>query len=159
MVIKVTCAKAHKDQLCNSDLLKEIASIEEKINRLHFDYPENSVSFVFVNGMYIHAERKLAVVCLFVSRLEQAINELSGTLSLTFTEKSAEIAKTTIGFDEPFMGELLPNQALLVQINIPVRGLHHDERIMFSDIVGRFENVKVTFVKSLHEGEENWNDR
>ncbi len=61
-----------------------------------------------------------------------------------FKSRKAQIAKTTIDFDEPFMGTLNPSDALLVHLGIPVKGLSNDEHFMVSDISGNFEDVRVT---------------
>ena len=58
--------------------------------------------------------------------------------------RKAQIAKTTIDFDEPFMGILNPEEALLVHLGIPVKGLSNDENFMASDISGNFEDVRIT---------------
>lgn len=49
-----------------------------------------------------------------------------------------------IDFDEPFMGTLNPEEALLVHLGIPVKGLKNDENFMVSDIHGNFEDVRIT---------------
>lgn len=53
-------------------------------------------------------------------------------------------AKSIINFDEEFMGELKVNEALLVHIGIPVKGLISDSVFLFNDISGNFENVRIT---------------
>ena len=42
------------------------------------------------------------------------------------------------------MGTLNPDEALLVHLGIPVKGLSNDENFMVSDISGNFEDVRVT---------------
>lgn len=42
------------------------------------------------------------------------------------------------------MGTLNPEEALLVHLGIPVKGLSNDENFMVSDISGNFEDVRIT---------------
>ena len=94
--------------------------------------------------MYLNGEKKMLTACLFVNKMDKPISELHGVLRLGFKSRKAQIAKTTIDFDEPFMGTLNPDEALLVHLGIPVKGLSNDENFMVSDISGNFEDVRVT---------------
>ena len=145
MAIKVVVARAHEEQLKDPELLKEVNSIEQEINRVSLDYQDNTVNFVFIQGMYTHSERKMNTVCLFVNKMEKPLSEIHGELRLQFTEKSALIASAKLDFDQEFLGSVGVDEALLFHINIPVRGLEEDEVFDFSGIKGAFENVQVAF--------------
>lgn len=144
MSIKVKVAQAHLAQLADIEIRREYESVNEEINKVSIDYVEDAVNFVFVKGMYSHAQRKMITACLFVNKLNKPIKELHGEVRLKFMEKTALIAKTTINFDETFMGELGTDEALLVHLGIPVKGLDVDETFSKKDIYGSFDNVKVT---------------
>ncbi len=146
MTINVVLAKAHQIQLINKEVEKELADIEEQLNKVNLPFQENTINFVFVNGFYLHSERKLQTVCLFVNKMDKPINELHGAIRLKFNDRMAQIAKTVVDFDEPFLGVLNPDEALLVHLNIPVKGLSNDENFTISDISGSFSDVRVTSV-------------
>ena len=144
MAIKVVLAKVHQAQLEDAEIKKEICSIRDEMNRVEIPFCEGTINFVFIKGIYIHNERKMFTVSLFVNKMNKTITELHGVLKLTFKDRNAKIAKTTVDFDKAFIETLNPNEALLVHIGIPVKGLLSDENFVVADIVGSFENVRVT---------------
>lgn len=144
MAIKVILAKAHRGQIEDAEIKKELCSVEAKLNRVGLPFREGTVNFVFIKGIYLDSEKKMLTACLFVNKMDKPISELHGVLRLRFRSKKAQIAKTTIDFDEPFMGTLNPEEALLVHLGIPVKGLKNDENFMVSDIHGNFEDVRIT---------------
>lgn len=90
-------------------------------------------------------EKRMLTPCLFVNKMDKPITELHGVLRLRFREeREAQIAKTTVNFDEAFLGTLHPDEALLVHFHIPVKGLSKDESFRIADISGSFEDVRVT---------------
>ena len=54
---------------------------------------------------------------------DRKISELHGVIHIHTNTEGIQFAKTTIDFDEEFMGVLCDNEGLLVHLNIPVRGL------------------------------------
>lgn len=137
-------AKAHRGQIEDAEIKKELCSVEAELNRVGLPFREGTVNFVFIKGIYLDSEKKMLTACLFVNKMDKPISELHGVLRLRFRSKKAQIAKTTIDFDEPFMGTLNPEEALLVHLGIPVKGLKNDENFMVSDIHGNFEDVRIT---------------
>lgn len=144
MSIKVTLAKAHQAQLEDVEISKELCSIEEEVNKVDLPFQEDTINFVFIKGAYLHSEKKMLTACLFVNKMDKPIKELHGVVRLRFKSRMAQIAKTTVNFDEPFIGTINPDEALLVHFGIPVKGLSDDENFMISDISGNFEDVRVT---------------
>ena len=144
MAIKAILAKAHRGQIEDAEIKKELCSVEAELNRVGLPFREGTVNFVFIKGIYLDSEKKMLTACLFVNKMDKPISELHGVLRLRFRSKKAQIAKTTIDFDEPFMGTLNPEEALLVHLGIPVKGLKNDENFMVSDIHGNFEDVRIT---------------
>lgn len=144
MKIKVVLAKAHKAQLEDEEIKRELCSIEDEVNRVELPFKENTINYVFIKGIYLHSDRKMLTACLFVNTMDKPITELHGVLRLKFKDRTAMIAKSKIDFDEPFIGILNPGEALLVHIGIPVKGLTTDENFSISNISGSFEDVRVT---------------
>lgn len=144
MSVKVVLAKAHQAQIEDEEIKKELLSVESELNKVELPFQENTVNFVFVKGIYLHRDRKMLTACLFVNKTGKPITELHGVLRLNFKNRKAQIAKTTVDFDAPFMGLLNPDEALLVHLGIPVKGLSNDENFMISDLVGSFEDVRIT---------------
>lgn len=144
MAIKVTLAKAHQAQIEDAEIKKELCSVEAELNKVNLPFQNDTINFVFIKGMYLNGEKKMLTACLFVNKMDKPISELHGVLRLGFMSRKAQIAKTTIDFDEPFMGTLNSDEALLVHLGIPVKGLSNDENFMVSDISGNFEDVRVT---------------
>lgn len=148
--IKVVVAKAHKPQLSDPENQLEIESASRAINKLHSEseFKKNAITLVPMKGMYNHNERIMNTVCSFVNKLPYTICELNGDIHLSFKELDAEIAKMTIEFDEQFIGEIKPNEALLVHLRIPVRGLNTDTDFSNLDFECEFDNVTVLPVEN-----------
>lgn len=144
MAINVVLAKAHQQQLVDDDIRMELDSITSEINRVDIQYQDGTVNFVFVKGIYKHSERKMITAALFVNKTNAPISEIHGVLRMKFHNQLGSIAKATINFDESFVGTLKSGEALLVHIGIPVKGLSGDKMFTISDVVGSFEDVRVT---------------
>ena len=144
MAIKVTLAKAHQAQSEDAEIKRELCSVEAELNKVDLPFQKDTINFVFIKGMYLNSEKRMLTACLFVNKMDKPISELHGVLRLHFKSRKAQIAKTTIDFDEPFMGILNPEEALLVHLGIPVKGLKNDENFTVSDIHGNFEDVRIT---------------
>lgn len=144
MSIEIIVAKAHQGQLEDVDIKREVESIAKEMAVTDLDYIDNTVNLVFVRGIYKHSERKMITVCLLVNKTKETLIEIHGDLRLKFVSEKALIAKTAINFDESFIGEIKSNQALLFHLGIPVKGLVCDRVFTINDIVGSFENVRVT---------------
>lgn len=147
MPMELKIAKAHEQQLADPDIKLEFEGIRNMLNNTNLSFVDGRINFVLVKGIYVHAERKMVTACLFVNKLDKPVRELHGVLRLAFQEKQAQIAKTTVNFDEPFMGVINPNEALLVHLGIPVRGLEADEAFSVGHLHGRFEEVRVSFAE------------
>jgi hypothetical protein len=109
------------------------------------DYQEGTINFVFIKGVYHNDEQKLSTVGVLVNKLDRPINEIHGVLRLRFRSIDAEIAKATLDFDADFMGILQPDEGLLFNINIPVRGLNGDRKFSIQDIEGSFDEIRFTY--------------
>ena len=145
MAITVKVAKAHEGQLADEDILQELESVRKAVREVVIPYREGSINFVFIKGIYVPAERKMITACLFVNKMDKAIIELHGELRLGLNIENTMVAKTTVDFDETFMGALAKDEALLVHFNIPVKGLTESREFSIEDVYGKFENVRVTF--------------
>lgn len=144
MDIEVIVAKAHQNQLVDEKIKREVESIQDIVKKAKLEFTPNTVNFLFVQGVYKHSERKMITVGLFVNQMHETLVEIHGQLRLRFKSKDAQIAKTTIDFDELFMGEVENNQGVLVHLGIPVKGLEKDEYFTAKDIFGTFEDIRVT---------------
>lgn len=148
--IKIVVAKAHEAQLSDPEAQLEIKSVSRAINKMEseLEFKKNAITLVPMKGMYNHNERIMNTVCSFVNKSPYTICELNGDIHLSFKELDAEIAKMTIEFDEQFIGEIKPNEALLVHLRIPVRGLNTDTDFSNLDFECEFDNVTVLPVEN-----------
>ena len=125
--IRVKLAQAHQMQNRDFDVKKELRSVQEYIDVLHFEM--RPASMVFINNT------------------GKAIRELHGVVRLKTPNPMIKIAKTTINFDEPFMGIVDDHEAILVHFNIPVKGLEEKREFTGKDFSGEFSEDKVTYVE------------
>lgn len=146
MSIKVRLAEAHKDQLAMPAVKHELEQVQTGLDQADLEYQDDTVNFIFFTGRYNHEEKFMTTVCAFVNKIDRPISELAGEIRMQFVDhEEADIAVARLEFDEPFMGILEPDEAVLVHINIPVRGLTEDKVFNIADMRGRFDNVRVTY--------------
>lgn len=154
MNISVITALSQREQLLDPSVKEELDSIQQAVDRLDPQLEEGKVYFLFVKGLYRHSSRKMTTACLFINMLDEAICELHGVLRIRLENRSAVVAKTTIDFDKDFMGECRPREALLVHLNIPVKGLSSDETISAGQAQSSFDEVRVSFINQETEAEK-----
>lgn len=147
MSIKVVLAKAHQAQIEDAEIRKELCSVEDELNKVDLPFQKDTINFVFIKGIYLDSDKRMLTACLFVNKMDKPISELHGVLRLAFKSRKAQIAKTTVDFDEPFMGTLYPDEALLVHMGIPVKGMADNEEFTVSSITGSIEEVRVTYAE------------
>jgi len=144
-MINLVLAKAHREQGQLNEVKTELEGIGSILNTMG-GLVDNSINFVFCGGSYSHKNRTMNIGCVFVNKYPDTINELHGVIRLKFKNENAIIAKTTLDFDEKFMGEIEKDSALLVHFNVPVRGLEEDKNFKPSEIECSFDDVRVTKV-------------
>lgn len=144
MSIKVVVANAHKNQLNNADAIEEINNIEEIVNENDIVFKENTINYFFIKGFYNHKNRSMLTIGLLVNKMDSPVKEIHGALRMKFKHEQALIAKATLDFDEQFIGVINPDEALLVHLNIPVKGLKNNREFDKVDLDGSFDNVRVT---------------
>ncbi len=141
---QVKVAEAHKEQLSDFELQREIRDVQTFLSSVNVDSVENAVAFLFLEGRYDDFEKKMSSVMLFLNGTGKPIKELRGTLRLK-TDGPVQFAKASIAFDQPFMGVLQDHEALLIHMNIPVRGLRENRVFKASDIEADFSEVQVKY--------------
>lgn len=141
MNVRLKVARPHEGQLRDPDLKREFDEIQSLVDK--FEYKEDTINFAIIKGIYKHIERRMIIACVFINKIGFPINELHGELRLKFKERTAMIAKTTIDFDKQFLGSLDNNEALLVHIGVPVKGLEVDEVFQSNKIAVDFSNIRV----------------
>lgn len=146
--IKVKLVKAHEDQMIDYELKRELKSIQDYIDKIEFEMLDKNVYFLFVKGLYDSFKKKMNTIAVFINNTGNEIVELHGVLRFTTkVEENIKFAKTTIDFDEPFMGTLRNREAILIHLNIPVKGLECDREFNVSGILNEFSDVKVKYAK------------
>ena len=145
MPIRIVLAKEHQEQLQDEEIKKEYESIRDAFLSTNLNYQEGTINCIFIKGVYHNDEEKMTAACVFVNKMDKPVKEIHGVLRLKFQSLDAQIAKSTLDFDEDFMGDLAPDEGLLFHINIPVRGLSEDEVFLIEDIEGAFDEVRVTY--------------
>jgi len=145
MPINVVVAQAHQDRLQNDENRKEFENIRDAFFSTELEYKAGTINYVFLKGAYRDFEKKMSTVCVFVNKLAKPVKEIHGVIRLGFRFIKAEIARVTLNFDEGFIGQLRPDEGLLFNINIPVKGLSSDQEFFIQDIEGFFDEVRFTY--------------
>lgn len=76
MAIKVVLAKAHQVQIEDTEIKKELCSVEAELNKVDLPFQKDTINFVFVKGIYLDSEKKMVIACLFVNKMDKPISEL-----------------------------------------------------------------------------------
>lgn len=143
--IQIKLAKAHSFQYKNQEIKKELDSIQCAINEMKIQLDKEAVYMVFIKGIYDDFNKKMTTALVFINNTGKAITELGGVVRLKAKEPQIHIAKATINFDEPFLGEINDKEGILIHLNIPVKGLNKNRIFEANEIMGEISNVKVTY--------------
>ena len=82
---------------------------------------------------------------LVLARIDQRLIHGIVVTHIHTNTEGIQFAKTTIDFDEEFMGVLCDNEGLLVHLNIPVRGLEGNRTFTEKELEVQFADVRVTY--------------
>lgn len=138
--------RALEYQTKDPEIRREMASVKAYIDGIKFGLEQN-ISIVLLQGNYNDFEKKMNTVIAFVNKLPKTIKELHCVLSFSSGIQDVQIANATINFTEDFMGELLPDDILLVHINIPVKGLTEDRLFTNKELNYVVNDVRVTYLE------------
>lgn len=146
--IKIVLADAHKNQIKNEGIQKELEDVQRFFDENSFQYNDGTVNFVVLRGLYNHDEEAMTVVGVFVNKTGESINGLTGTLAFDFIEEeSTEFSELEFNFDSKFLGELQNNQGFLIHINVPVDGLEGEKDVyQATEITGEVKDVEVIYL-------------
>lgn len=144
--IHIKLAQAHENQSKNFDVQREIKEIQEYCNLTEIKLEAESINVMCLRGDYDNFQKATKVVFVFINYIGKTIKELHGDIRIYVDNEKVQFAKTTIDFDENFMGNLQCNEGMLVHLNIPTRGLSEDKSFKTKDLEVQFTDVRVTYV-------------
>lgn len=145
--ISVKLVLAHETQKRDFDIKKELRSVQKYIEGLECELQDNSIQLILLKGFYDNFTKRMTTAMVFINNTGKAIRELHGVLRLTTSDLMIKIARTTIDFDEPFMGIVDNGEAILVHFNIPIKGLEENREFLAKDLFGEFSDIRVTYVE------------
>lgn len=147
-IVKVP--KAYEYQLKDNDILREVSSVQDYIQRIDFGN-EEGVYVVLLRGTYRDIEKKMNTAFAFVNKLKAPIKDLYCRITLSSSIEKAEFAHMNVSMDHEFMGTVGVNEALLVHFNIPVKGLTEDRVFSNKEIEYAVDDIRVVFSEDSHE--------
>lgn len=146
MDIKLKYIKYHNDFANSEEGKKLLSDAQNLISKMDLPMNNETVYMVFLGASYDDFTKKMLTWCVFVNNTGKAINELHGVMRFKYTKKQGvQIATTTIDMNKAFLGEVAKNEGILVNYNIPVKGMSEDCDVRFSDLEGYFDDVRVTY--------------
>lgn len=143
MTVKVVLAEAHKEQIEDKELKREVEDIQKYFDDNSFKFTPETVNFVFLRGIYRSITKSMLVVGVFVNNTGDSIAGLAAKLQLQFKNRKAVIGTTTMALPPDFLGEIKDNEGFILHIEIPVEGLEKDEQFGFSDVQGSLDEVEI----------------
>ena len=141
---KITVILPNQMKTTENDAVKaEVAAVQKYLDETDLKLDKPTLYFVALKGIYTHISRKMELTAVFINCHVKAISELAATIKLTTDDKDMEIAKTKIGLPTEFVGDFQPNQALLFNLSIPVRGLTKDRIFEAFQFKAELENIQI----------------
>ena len=147
-IVKVP--QAYEYQLKDNDILREISSVQDYIQKIDFG-DEEGVFVVLLRGIYRDIKKKMNTAFAFVNKLNAPIKDLYCRISLSANIENVEIAHMNVSMDHEFMGMIGVNEALLVHFNIPVKGLTESRTFSNKEIKYSVDDIRVVFSEDSHE--------
>lgn len=147
MNIKLKYAKIHLEQFQHNrpnDLLNQAQMLIECVD---YSMQEPTVYMIFLAAQYDDFTKKMTTWCAFVNNTGKDIKELHGEIRFQSREEGVQIATTIVDMNQAFLGELKMGEGVLVNFNIPVKGMKESKKINYSDLTGRFDDVRVTYIE------------
>lgn len=146
MDIKLKYIKYHDDFANSDDGKKLLSNAQDLITSMDLPLENETVYMIFLGASYDDFTKKMVTWCVFVNNTGKRINELHGVIRFKYNkEAGVQIAKTTIDMNTSFLGEVDMGEGILVNYNIPVKGLSNSCDISFGDLEGYFDDVRVTY--------------
>lgn len=143
MQVKIKAALAHKELLQKEEAQKEIADIQEYIDRCVPDLEENKIYFIPLRGTYTHVKRALVLNGVIISTMQDEIIGMEGRLCTEIKESMAKVAALSFGFPPEFLGKISYAEGFPIHFEMPVKGLSENMQIPTSALLCSVENVKV----------------
>lgn len=143
--IKIVFPNRHENQMINDDALHELQDVQNYFDKENIDFDSGEISFVFLKGFYKHIIRKMTVIGVFVNNTDKNIVAFKCSLKLKFKNVPAQIATVHLYLPNEFVGELRPNEGLLLHVDIPVQHLKDDQTCEQSEITGELLDVELKY--------------
>lgn len=143
MQVKIKAALAHSAQMQNENAQREIASIQEYMDRCVIDLVDNKIYFIPLRGNYTHIKRTMVLNGVIVSTMQDVVIGIAGKLYTEIKDSVAEIANITFEFPQEFLGQISYAEGFPIHFEIPVKGLGEDMQIPTNAFFCKVDEVKV----------------
>lgn len=147
MSINIKLAKEHENQINDPEIRRELTEIQNFISEQNFNYMQDTINFVLIRAYYYDVKKSMTAIGVYVNKTQYTIYGLKGRLNLNFKNLNAEIASMNLTFPPEFIGELKPDEGLLLHLDIPVKGLNEDAVFTVKDLTGGLYNIE--FIKNV----------
>lgn len=144
--MKIKLVKAHEQQLKRPDVQAELKSAQDMVDHLPNQLTEPTVYLVFGHGTYNDYEKKMTSILVFLNNTGKTLKAFRAVIRLRSQLPGMQIAKSTIEFNNDFLGDLGPQEGVLVHLNIPVRGLDSDREFTAKEISGEMSDVEIVYM-------------
>lgn len=151
MQIKIKTALAHELQKESEEAKRELASIQEYVDKNILDLEEETIYFIPLQGSYIHVKRSMVFVGVVVSTMKKSIQGIEGTLKTKLEGYEAEVANVQFEFVPEFLGKLNYAEGFPIHLEVPVRGLQEDQMIKSSSFQCELSDVKILCMNNIEE--------
>jgi len=141
--IKAVLPLAYKQMYEDSSVKSELLRVQEYFDSTDLEMPNPSLYFVALKGAYTHIKRKLLLVAVFANKTDKNLAAIKATVKLKVAHPTADLADSQVAFPSEFMGVLHPDEAMLVHINIPVRGLEKDQVFEANDFASELTDISI----------------
>ena len=108
---------------------------------------DGEINFFFLHGEFISDRQSISIVGAFVNLVPETIVEFSGDITISCRGSALDFADimANFSFEEKFVGELMPSDAMLFVFNVPAEGFpDEDVAIATREAIAAFTNVSYT---------------
>ena len=123
------------------------AAVQEYLDNTPIALHEGELNFLFFDGRFHYEYQITQLVGIFINATDSVITNISGDLAFSCDGSDLNAGEGEIfqiSFSEEYVGELDPDDAMLVFLNFPTAGLSEDVVIGTFDLSTTFENVTFT---------------
>lgn len=126
------------------DVDKALISVQQFIDNHEESLVSGELNIIALEAAPNHQAKKAVTVFLFINLTEDTIIDMRGHAQLEVADFDVEFEEVNWTFTANFLGELIPNAAVLVMKDVAMTGRPTKANYKFSDLQLKDAEIKIT---------------